>query len=308
MKIAVVLVTYNRISDLKKALKKYEEQLVLPQYVLVVNNASTDGTKEFLDEWFSEEAGFEKVLIHNPKNEGGSGGFYLGLKKAATLDCDYVSLADDDAFADTSMIKSVQDYYYNAENKDEIAAMCTSVINHGKVDCMHRRSVEKRLLNVKCSWIPENEYKKDFFEVDELSFVGAIIKKDVIKKIGLPCKEYFIYFDDTEYSTRLRKQGKIICIPKSIMYHDSVIDGRVTWKNYYVERNSLDYIKKHYPVRYYYSLVIFEYLKKCTILAKIYKNRTKAQRIMFKTAIKDSLNNRIDVSSIYKPGVDIEKL
>lgn len=308
MKLAVVLVTYNRIQDLKIALKKYEEQLVLPEYVLVVNNASTDGTKEYLDKWYTIPASFEKVLIHNFNNEGGSGGFYLGIQKALTLNCDYIFLADDDAFADSLMIKYVQDFYGHSNDKEDIAAMCTSVVNHGKIDCMHRRNVQKKFLAIKCNWIPLAAYEQDYFEVDELSFVGAIIMKKVIEKIGLPCKEYFIYFDDTEYSARIRTEGKIYCIPKSKMYHDSIINDRVTWKEYYVLRNYLDYIKKHYDSRYYFSAIVVEFLKKCTIFAKVYKNRSRAQRNMFYTAIKDSLKERMNVSDRYHPGVDIETL
>ena len=45
MKIGVVLVTYNRLEKLKIALKSYEEQTVLPKYILVVNNNSNDGTR-----------------------------------------------------------------------------------------------------------------------------------------------------------------------------------------------------------------------------------------------------------------------
>ena len=49
MKFGVVLVTYNRLDKLKIALECYEKQKYLPKNIIVVNNASTDGTKEFLD-------------------------------------------------------------------------------------------------------------------------------------------------------------------------------------------------------------------------------------------------------------------
>ena len=54
MKIGVVIVTYNRLEKLKIALKSYEKQSFKPQYILVVNNNSTDGTLEYLKEWKSK--------------------------------------------------------------------------------------------------------------------------------------------------------------------------------------------------------------------------------------------------------------
>ena len=51
MDIGVAIVTYNRLEKLKIALKKYENQTILPKYIIAVNNNSNDGTKEFLNEW-----------------------------------------------------------------------------------------------------------------------------------------------------------------------------------------------------------------------------------------------------------------
>ena len=65
MKFAVVLVTYNRLECLKIALKRYENQILPPSHIFVINNASTDGTEEFLQQWAMEKnAPFEKEVIN----------------------------------------------------------------------------------------------------------------------------------------------------------------------------------------------------------------------------------------------------
>lgn len=51
MEICVVLVTFNRLNCLKKALDEFEKQTYLPKRLIVVNNSSTDGTAEYLSEW-----------------------------------------------------------------------------------------------------------------------------------------------------------------------------------------------------------------------------------------------------------------
>ena len=81
MKLGVVLVTYNRLNELKKALECYEKQSYLPKHVIIVNNASNDGTKEYLEKWVNKKSKIEKEIINLKKNTGGSGGFHEGLKR-----------------------------------------------------------------------------------------------------------------------------------------------------------------------------------------------------------------------------------
>lgn len=308
MKIVVVLVTFNRINDLKKTLNCYDNQTRKMESLIVVNNASTDGTEEFLREWENDYSGYKKVVIHNQKNTGGSGGFYDGIKEAMKCDCDFIFLADDDAFAKPDMLENIYKFYAKKENFKNIAAMCTSVVNKSEFDVLHRRRIKKGIFFLKNECIKKEEYEKEYFKVDDFSFVGAIISKSVIQQIGLPKKEYFIYYDDTEYSTRIRKVGDIYCIPSSKMEHNTNVNAETSWRDYYVLRNYLNLLKTHYEKKYYYSYMISEYIKKCTILGVIKKHRTKAQIKMFKKAIKDARNDHICKDDVYYPGVDIEKV
>ena len=85
VKLDLVIVTFNRLEKLKKALSCYEKQTSPFRNLILVNNCSTDGTKEYIDEWQREKTFFGKIVIHTDENLGGSGGFYLGQKKAAEL-------------------------------------------------------------------------------------------------------------------------------------------------------------------------------------------------------------------------------
>ena len=305
MKIAVVLVTFNRLDKLKIALKRYSSQIRKPDYMVIVNNASTDCTKDYLEKWKSINEDIEKHIITTDYNLGGSGGFCIGIKHALNLECDFIFLADDDAFAEASMLSELEKYYRTLYNSYNISALCTKNINHGTIDTMHRRIVHRDLLNVFSKWIPEDEYKKDYFRVDELSFVGALIKKDVIQEIGSPRSDYFIYYDDSEYSARIREKGEIFCIPSSVMYHDSEKpDGTFSWKTYYVVRNSIDCIKQHNPKRYYYWAITKHYIKEVSVISNI-KHRTHNERIMCKKAIEDSIHNRFGKDKIYRTGYKV---
>lgn len=67
MSIGVVIVTFNRINKLKKALETFDLQTVLPDYVVVVNNASTDNTLNYLNEWKNKKSTYSKYVITTKK-------------------------------------------------------------------------------------------------------------------------------------------------------------------------------------------------------------------------------------------------
>lgn len=73
MKICAVIVTYNRLKDLKKCLKEYDMQEEKIDGIIVVNNNSSDDTKKFLDEWKNESSIMKREVINLKNNIGGSG-------------------------------------------------------------------------------------------------------------------------------------------------------------------------------------------------------------------------------------------
>ena len=98
LNLACVIVTYNRLNYLKKALDCYDQQTKMPNYLIIVDNHSTDGTSDYLDGWKKKRHGFKCIILHLPENIGGSGGFYSGCQKALELGVDYIWMADDDAY------------------------------------------------------------------------------------------------------------------------------------------------------------------------------------------------------------------
>ena len=65
--VAVVIATYNRLEKLKIALTHYEKQLLLPKYIIVVDNNSTDGTDIYLSEWKNQKTEIKKHITSPPQ-------------------------------------------------------------------------------------------------------------------------------------------------------------------------------------------------------------------------------------------------
>lgn len=316
MSVDIVLVTYNRLDQLKHTLNCWDCQTVKDNIgsnvgflrnIIVVNNCSTDGTKEFLEHWKTESSYYNKILINTNENLGGSGGFYLGQKKALELEADWIMVADDDAYPAYDMMENFLSF---VEKQDvEYSAVCAKVMNEdGSICITHRTKLE-----IQKHWIfhltyPFDKYEEEFFKVDTLSYVGSFMNVKALKKYGLVNPNYFIYYDDTEHSIRLNKYGDIVCVPSISITHapkslKAVNDKRIiaSWKDYYYKRNELNMILKHFPkVASHY---IWRYIKDTSN----FKNRNHPKFKLYNAAFIDAILFRLGKHTIYKPGFIIEE-
>ncbi len=309
MVVDVVIVTYNRLEKLKKALDSYENQTRSFRNLIVVNNHSTDGTSDYLDDWKSKPAQFAKYVINTQENLGGSGGYYLGQQKAVELDAGWVFLADDDAYAEPHMM---EEFWRYASNHDisSLSAVCGTVFHpDGTIDLNHRsRFVRKgRRFVYRIPSRPE-DYDNQEFEIDFLSYVGSFINVEALRRIGLVEKNFFIYWDDSEHSMRLKKFGKIICVPSIKIVHDDLVAGSsnvkapiVSWKDYYLERNEMVFYKRHFPFVAIHKtrMLFFDKLKG--------KNRGNPYAKVIWQAVKDAWLGKMGKHKVYKPGWEIKE-
>lgn len=305
MKYISVLVTYNRKEKLIGAIKSLLSQTLQPQKIVLIDNCSTDGTKELLK---------NKGLLDNPvidynlmdKNYGGSGGFYYGIKRALKFkDYDYLSLSDDDAFFDKNYFELIDKV---ASLHPSVHAFCGTVeYKDGSIQLDHRRKIINR------KWIREKEfpistYNKDFF-VDTFSFVGCVISREIIKKIGLPSKNYFIYYDDTEYSLRVRENTKILNVSNAIITHmiqKKSFENKniISWKNYYEIRNSMLMKMKHSNWKFLRLYFLYRqlHLIAYVLLSRRYSGIRRRAMYIYNSGFKDALHNITGKREPFVPG------
>ena len=249
MGVGIVLVTFNRLNDLKVTLAAYEKQTVAPDFVMVVDNNSNDGTGEYLANWQAEAGNFPRKVLSLPENIGGSGGFHAGMCAALETDCQWVFVADDDAVPHEDMLEKLLNFEKtNPEEAAQAAALCTSVNNKGRCEGIHRCRIDRSLLGFYEKHVPESEYQKPFFYIDIYSFVGSMIRREALEKAGPARGDFFIYNDDYEHAVRVGKQGKIICVPASVMDHVDNLnyEKQATWRDYYATRNAVIMHRTHF--------------------------------------------------------------
>lgn len=306
MKIGVVIVTYNRLDKLKIALGSYEKQTVKPKYILVVNNNSNDGTREYLEEWKNNTSEIEKIIVNLDKNTGGSGGFYEGLKNSLELDSEWVWVADDDAYPQENAFEIAQKYA-EQHKEDNLSAICGAVLKSDgtTIDCSHRRTIYTSLFNrISQPYSKASDYEKQEFEINGFSYVGTMINKEKLKQTELTKKDYFIYYDDTEHSYRLSKLGKIVCIPSMQVIHDaphSEMSEIVKWKLYYLVRNTLDFVKCNFHEKYFKEQCL-EVPFKFKVAVFLFGKDKKYGYQMINEAVKDAKVGKTGLHEVFKPG------
>lgn len=311
-KIAVVLVTFNRLEKLKVALECYEKQNEHIEKMVVVDNHSTDGTIDYLKKWETEKGNFTRKVLYLSQNTGGAGGFGSGMVEALKeidnndLEADWVLVSDDDAFPEQNALKKLVDFYesLSKEQQEDIASLSSAVINHGEIHEAHRSKIEKGAFRVRFVGISKSEYQKPYFEMDLFSYVGTMIKVDALREEGTTNQELFIYGDDNEHSFRLKRYGKLICVTESRFNHDTpgVETRKIGWHNYYNRRNQLYILKKYFPARYLYIRLLKRYIFDESLISKY----SKEERSLFRAARIDALACKLGMHTLYKPGFIIK--
>lgn len=306
---ACVVVTYNRLEILKSTLKSFSALTRKPSKIFVVNNNSTDGTKEFLKKWSSFKESYEKQIIELNVNLGASSGFYEGIKVALQNDYKWIWVSDDDAFPDpmafSNFERFVEKFTCFEDGFENVAAICAQVINDNKTDVVHRRRIRRRFLSVTQEPVGENEYNKNYFELDLFSYVGTIMNSAYLRKAGLPDKTFYIYYDDTEHSLRLRKLGRIICVPQIKVVHNTLSRQEdSSWKGYYGIRNMLVTMKRHFGL-ICYGLLSVKFLARAMISIVITGNSQRFRLIA--SAVHDARVEKMGIHEVYKPGWTMKK-
>lgn len=283
--IAAVIVTYNRKHLLLESIMALLNQEVKFNKIIIIDNASTDNTEEYIRQngiMDNNEIFYKKL----PYNIGGSGGFYEGIKYCLDNKFEWVVLLDDDA-----ILK--KDFLYNilkAINMyPNIMVFSGTVMTNGVIDTNHRRRIINTI-TYKQKNVCIDEYKNDIFYCDIISFVGVVIKTDLINTVGLPERNYFIWYDDTEYSIRLRKLSQIINVNNAIIYHKTDLLNnnyyKPNWKEYYGIRNKILMQKKHSTNKFMLYIYLFIKLVLNLVSNFINKKFKNYRRYRFKLILK----------------------
>lgn len=209
--VVAVVVTYNRKALLVRCLEALLTQDA-PCDIAIVDNASTDGTKELLAE--SGLLGQPRIhYLRLVENIGGAGGFHRGVQFALSMGWEWLWLMDDDSLPRNTALGRLLEY---ASRSDDVYAS----VALGTEDGFTRLSTPTAPVSGNGPTMMDyDELSQPVVEVSSLPFVGFFIHRDLASRIGPPRPDLFIYWDDLEYTMRSRRAGA-----RTFLVRDSVID------------------------------------------------------------------------------------
>ena len=239
-RIVAVVVTFNRLPLLRRLVDRLREVPELAE-VIVVDNASADGTGDWLDDQH------DLVRRRLDRNRGGAGGFHEGLRLAMERGAELAWLMDDDGLPDPDCLARLLEHEFDfwgpvvVDEADQDRLVFPIRLPGGT-------RVVRRMRDV------VSAARGGVIRDVVIPFNGVLVTRELVDRIGLPREDYFIWGDDHEYRLRAeRAGGRVATVVTAAVHHPSVGElgtpmmfGRTTYnhspsdlKHYCMARNNL---------------------------------------------------------------------
>jgi GT2 family glycosyltransferase len=267
--VSIIVLNYN----LKKISAKCIESLLKVSYpnfeIIVVDNASVDGSYEYLKKKFSNKI----TLVRSVKNLGYAGGNNLGYAHSKG---EYVLILNNDTIVEpdfvTQLVRAIQ------EDKDIVACSC-KIRAYPEKERLYSAGADMNFLGMTLlagyGDIDDGSYDKRR-QVFYPSGAGMLIRRDFIEKYGLFHPDYFIYGEDVALGWKINLLGKkIMYVPSSVIYHigSLTVKKTSTFKLYLGQRNRFRNILTFYETRTLLKvlppILLFYILRICLAFSKL---------------------------------------
>lgn len=212
MKVGTVVVTYNRLQLLKEVIESLRQQTNQDFQLIVINNGSTDGTLN----WLNEQ---NDVITITQANLGGAGGFYTGMKYVAEQGYDYCWVMDDDVICAPT---ALEELIKASQVRADIGFVCSRVIGTNG-NPMNTPLPDIRITDNGYADLYDLVVNYAMVKVSVATFVSVFLSTKRIKEMGLPIKEFFIWGDDSEYTERISTRYPSYIACRSVVVHKRVL-------------------------------------------------------------------------------------
>ena len=206
--IDLIIVNYNTLPHLKSCLTSIQKFTRQPHQVMVIDNNSTDGSKEFLQELNGVK------VIANEQNLGYARACNQGILHGNSK---YLALLNSDIEVKEGWLEPL----LTVLAEEDVAVVGPKMIN--KEGYIVGAGVDQ----INDSYWPRGWMEKEepgvFDQQEDLISVGGacyLLKRDLLPVLGLFDEEYFFYFEELDYSLRAREKGyRVVYCPQSVVYH-----------------------------------------------------------------------------------------
>lgn len=237
-KVFIVILNYNGREVLKNCLLSVFK-IDYPDFeIVLVDNNSTDGSFE------AAKAGFSKLnFIKNEENLGFSAGNNVGIRFALERMADYVLLLNNDTQVEKDFLLRLVKI---GEKNERIGLLSPLIFNGytrqvwfsgGVISWLRMKAINQKTVKT-----------LDYYESSFLTGCAVLVKKQVFKAIGLLDEDYFLYWEDADFSWRSHQAGfKNVVVTSSWVYHFERSEQNKKNKTYWLVISGLIFFKKNTP-------------------------------------------------------------
>lgn len=236
--VCAVIATYNRKNSLSKCLNSLKQQSDSLSAIYLIDNASDDGTPNLLkDEGYINELpplNFSKVwktssnlnvqdgkiikffYLRNVYNNGSAGGFHDGIREAYNKGYQWIWVLDDDSMPRKDSLDKLLE---KTDLSEDVGFLSSKALwCDGTVHIMNIPQIQPLVKD-----IPFNKFENNnVLVIRATSWLSLLIKREVIEKVGLPFKEFFVWAEDIEYTNRMTENNYVgLYVADSIVYHET---------------------------------------------------------------------------------------
>lgn len=250
--VASLTVAYNGEAFLAKHLDALLGQSRPLDEIIVVNNASTDGTVALLSQQYPQV-----TLLNLPTNLGVGGGYAAGLEYALKNNShDWVWLFDQDSIPKQDGLERLLEAVEFLGEEGSELGIAAPLSLHSRTQRHYRGLLWRN------GWRRISEHPKtDVVFVDAVISSGSLIRCTAIEKAGPPRADFFIDYIDLEHCLRLRRCGFKIAIVRGSILEHALGDPKIVkmpgitrvwadhapWREYYKARNEVFTVWNYYP-------------------------------------------------------------
>jgi len=200
----IVIVNWNLREDTLACVNSLIEAGAKPDHIVVVDNASTDGSVEALKQTFNSEL----TIIESNHNLGFAAGSNLGAKFAIDQGAVWVLFLNNDTVVASNLLVELEAITQNYTNFSIIAPI---IYYYDQPDIIWH--LGDRLVPGTFTTINRFRGKKDpgnlpnVVPVDFVTGCGMMVRKDVFDRIGFFDSSFFMYAEEIDYCWRARQAG-----------------------------------------------------------------------------------------------------
>jgi GT2 family glycosyltransferase len=228
-RVAAVVVSHDRRELLGANLAAVAGQTRTPDVVVVVDNASADGSPAMVAERFPQVD-----LVPLRRNTGGAGGFAVGLARAVQRHhADLVWLMDDDTVPVPDALERLLACRDGHPGRPALVASRV-LWQDGRTQPVNTPRRRYRVSAAEAAAAAE----VGAVPVRSASFVSVLLDADAVRAVGLPEAAYFLWNDDFDYTTRLLKDRVGLLCGRSLVHHHTAefgADGADPGDRFYLE-------------------------------------------------------------------------